>query len=270
MNVYFDRNIFSTVRKQSALTNNNMLRIMETAVKENKINILFSHTLIEETLPTIAVSKTNLREELDIISKLVNTRKIVKYPKLLLTESVESYAYGKTIPKWVLETENEIQEFLETGKASFDLDAFLSTVNDDKEQFTNDLERAFTSLRNTYKMISFDELWKQLGLDTLKWLAERQNLLEMCEERGIEGLLEIKPLRLYAIYYVNLVYSKLFGEQGNPGKIISSERGDFFHAVQSSVADVFVTEDRKLNRWLQRIPVNNYEVKTLEEFYNLL
>ena len=84
----------------------------------------------------------------------------------------------------------------------------------------------------------------------------------------MEGLLDNRTVRLYTIYYAALVHSKWFGEQGKPGKVKPSESGDFFHSVQASAADVFVTEDARLVRRLTQILVDGLEVMNFDDFLN--
>lgn len=87
---------------------------------------------------------------------------------------------------------------------------------------------------------------------------------------GMEELLEVRTIRLYATYYAAWAFSKWFGEQGVPGRVKPSERGDFFHSVQAAAADVFVTRDARLARWLKQIRVEGFEVLEFEELIQRL
>ena len=72
------------------------------------------------------------------------------------------------------------------------------------------------------------------------------------------------------IYYAAFVYSKQFGEQGTPGKVKASEKGDFFHSVQAAAADTFVTHDSRLARWLQQVQVDKFEILDLNQLMKRL
>jgi hypothetical protein len=93
----------------------------------------------------------------------------------------------------------------------------------------------------------------------------------MCKKKGLLPLLNIKSVRMYALYYCWLLYSYWLKSDGTPGKMKRSDGGDFFHAVCSSAADIFVTQESKNKEgklpWiLNQVPTKGFAIMSLEEF----
>jgi hypothetical protein len=102
-----------------------------------------------------------------------------------------------------------------------------------------------------------------------------RNPKRLCKKHGLEHMLNIKSVRIYAIYYCWLFYSHWLKTDGTPGKVKASEGGDFFHAVCASAADIFVTQESK-NKYgnlpfiLSQVPISGFTVMNLDEFIETL
>src|SRR2546430_16199254 len=93
----------------------------------------------------------------------------------------------------------------------------------------------------------FNELWSGLSVTIVDGLLSQvpRPIRRVCKKRGVQNMLKIKSIRLYTIYYAWLVHSGWFGIQGDPRKMKEGDVGDFFHAVQASAANIFVTQESK-------------------------
>ena len=102
------------------------------------------------------------------------------------------------------------------------------------------------------------------------WLAEglakRRRLLSKVRQRGLPGLLELKSIALAVGTNLSLIYSHHF-ERRHP---MSGDSRDILHAVAASSANIFVTNDRRLEAVLARIPVREFQVMNLSSFLNWL
>lgn len=277
MKVYLDRNIFGDIKQlKDSAESAGRVAALHNAVNEKRITILLSTTILEETLPVLKHSHNTLKQELEVIFGLVEKHRMIKVPGSLLKEAVQSYAFDRRLPDMLTRTPRILEDFLSRGKVSPALKEFVEAVVAQGSEFADDFTQTFSEVRrvgeerNVGTPDDFQEFWRAATPVIVEGLAEQHGVYERCAERGMEGLLEVKTVRLYATYYAAWVFAKWFGEQGVPGKVKPSERGDFFHSVQSAAADVFVTRDARLARWLKLIPVENFEVISLDQLLERL
>lgn len=275
--VYFDRNIFADIkRREGTLELANDIEVLKKAVADDKIKILWSTTLLEETIPAIKNSPATLRHDLKIITDIVDKHRMIKQPGVLLREAIQSYAFERRSPDMLFKTPPVLNKFLINGKVTGNLEKFFQAVITQSEEFERNLANAFSELkrikeeRRIDRPEDFQEFWRGISLEMVGWEAENYKLYDRCVKRGIKGLAEIKIIKLYTIYYASWAYSKWFGEQGIPGKVKASELGDFFHSVQAAAANVFVTHDSRLARWLKQIPIEEFEVISFSRFIEQL
>ena len=277
MKAYFDRNIFGDLKAtEDGGESAEKFSALRAAVNEKRLTVLLSTTVLEETLPALNLSPSILRQDLQVIFGLVQKRRMIKSAGDLLTEAVQSYAYDRRLPDMLTRTPRFLEDFLVKGRVSRALREFVDAVIAQGSEFTANFTETFLEARrvgeerNVGTPEDFGELWNVVAPAIAENWAKHCGLYERCVERGMEGLLEARAVRLYAIYYTALIHSKWFGEQGTPGKVIASEKGDFHHSVQAAAADVFVTRDRRLTRWLRKIPVESFEVLNLDELLERL
>lgn len=267
MKVYFDRNIFGDITESvKNFGTNDDIAVLQSAVDKGKLTILLSTTVLQETFPLLSHSTNTFRDELKEIFRLVKKRRMIKPADNILREAVESYAYNRKLPDMQTKTPRFLEDFLNNGKNSPSLSELMDVALSERENFINDFNQRFAEARksieerNVGSPANFKDYWQSIANYPATELAKRYDLVGKCEERGIEGLLNVKPIRLYSIYYAYWTFSKLFGEQKVAGKVKSGERGDFFHSVQAAAADIFVTNDERLKRWLNEIPVDNFRI----------
>jgi hypothetical protein len=87
---------------------------------------------------------------------------------------------------------------------------------------------------------------------------------DACRRRGIEGLLQRRPVRLCVSAMVSWVYSQTV-PQGGGSQTRETDRGadfDLWHVLLASAADIFLTGDRALASNLRRVRVENFTVVT--------
>ncbi len=109
----------------------------------------------------------------------------------------------------------------------------------------------------TIAQIPFEEFWNDAPL-WAEAFADHFGFGDVCRERGLEGLLEVRTVRLCVGAAKSIVYSQVAkGRQPDLG-----DWHDVWHAIMASVADVFVTQDKRLAEVLARVPGNDCRVIT--------
>jgi hypothetical protein len=83
-------------------------------------------------------------------------------------------------------------------------------------------------------------------------------MLRKVRQRGLPGLLELKSVALTVGTNLSLIYSHHF----EGGKSMSGDSRDILHAI--------VTNDRRLETILARIPACEFQVMNLRSFLNWL
>jgi hypothetical protein len=98
----------------------------------------------------------------------------------------------------------------------------------------------------------FDVYWAEQAGALAAALADRAGVgvLREVQARGIDGLLELRPVRMAVGVNLILFYTQLVE---NRAPDIGDSR-DVHHAICASVAETFVTNDTRLAGRLRRIP----------------
>lgn len=279
--VYFDRNVFADICElRNGLTNENVKKI-QRAVDTSSISISASFTLFEETLQVLRQSEASYDQQIKTVLSLIDKRRMIKQPKDILKDDCHTYAISNSQYERTFDVPPQLAELLDPSK---NREALLA-LSDKVSQFfggaasniTDGLleAREVGEKSNVGHPDSFESLWDELSLTIVKCLLERHPrwIRRKCIKRGLEGMLRVKSIRLYAIYYVSLVHSGWFGVQEVPRKMKAGDLGDWFHAVQSSAASLFVTQENKervgkLPFILNQLPTPRFEVLSLQEFLN--
>lgn len=273
MKIYFDRNVWGNLRDfANSPERADIITRLQERIATKRFEVVLSTTVLEETLPLLGHSEARFLEEIRLIFSVVGVRQIIKSPDELLSEAVQSYAFDRRLPAMFTRTPAILRRFVANGKSRKEVFEWSKAAVDLANGFPKKLDPAFDEVKRFIEEHgiqapgSLEEFWTRMGPSFAEWLCDRFGVLERCKDRGIDGLLKNKTVRLYTVYYAALVRAKLFGEQGTPGKVRPGESGDFFHSVQASAADVFVTEDARLRRWLEEVPIEGLLVIGLRQF----
>jgi hypothetical protein len=260
--VYFDRNVINRIKAQLFVGDSDYL-LLRNAVYEGRFIAPISVPLLEETLPILKTqSKLKRVTEQQIMTELFNWKWLVKPHAPLLDDDIKSYANGQPFSFPFLSLNLTPQEFFNpTGQMSKDFLKIIDETRLLKEKQFLDVKDAKRIYQERFKMPapSFDEFWKRVAELTTEHIADRGGLLQECKQRGLDGLLNVKSARLYVTYYVAyFYYSFVLGE-----RVLPSDSRDHHHAVSASVADIFVTHDKRFARMLKLVPIDGFEVINL-------
>jgi hypothetical protein len=96
--------------------------------------------------------------------------------------------------------------------------------------------------------------------------AGQGSVLEKCKKRGIDGLLDIKSVRLAVLATLSLMYSQLYNDGQQKRQSRPSDASDLRHAISACAADVFVTNDQRLQKHLSRVPIKEFHLLDLSSF----
>jgi hypothetical protein len=259
-NLYFDRNVFHHIRARSGITDDDA-RTLKNAVAAGRIAILLSVTLIEETLPVLKASPETAEAEKQLVIDLTDPKKVIKPHAELLRDDVVAYAKGEARPSPFTTEFPGFLQFLTPRRA--DLPGLLGVVRDTQKQKletqanfrrAKDSDSQYFKTRHKGPRPSFREYLDRHSLEMAKKLAGRFAVSHECRNRGFDGLLQIRSVKLYIGSGLSHAYAQIFeGRAPKPG-----DSRDLHHAVLASAADSFVTQDTEFARILNRLQVEDF------------
>lgn len=279
---YFDRNVFADICELRRGITESDVGVIKQAVVSQSIIIPASITLIEETIRVIEKSDDDYTNHIKTVLGLVDKRFMVKPYDDLLIDAFYSYAEKKhyemlirpyTAFRNVLDLSTNRDDLIKLAKE------ITQQAKDSAAAITKALllARASSEERNVGTPKDFMELWGGNATEVVSSVLQRvpRPIRSLCKKHGLKKMLEIKSLRLYAIYYLSLIHSGCFGIEGNPRKVKEGDIGDFHHVVQASVADIFVTQESKDRRdklpyILNQVPTKGFTIMSLNEFIEFI
>lgn len=273
-NVYFDTNVFDHIYKRISISESDLLTL-DSAVKTGKISVLPSITNFEEVVPVLA-SRPNLAiAELRLILRLTDIQSLLKPHFLLVSDDIKSYALTGLSSQPFID-DSVIQSILRAlqDPSQQDIAELLSVAKatqEQKERFNAGMKETREKILLKEKKLKdqhprFNDYWKEFAGKLAESFAERADVLDACKKRGINGLLEVRSVRLTVGMNLSLIYAQTF--EGRTPKIGDSR--DIHHAIIASAADGFVTDDGEFARLLSRVLIEDFEVMNLNDLFELI
>jgi predicted nucleic acid-binding protein len=97
--VHFDSNIYTHIYfRRHKVTDTDVAKLF-AAVEADKVRILTSAQVVEETISTILRSEQDTKGLLKLIRKLAKIKRIIKYHYQLLEDDIVAYARNTKAPK---------------------------------------------------------------------------------------------------------------------------------------------------------------------------
>lgn len=265
---YFDTTIYDHIVKTDKEA-----KALRADLARHKVVANLSIVNVEELLGDWDTNRQQAISRLQVARDLVGFDSILKQPSDLLKEAIEAYATDAPPPSPMLlrHERRHLRSLLHkvaNGNTRLDpiLAKIVADVRREKEAFkatmTQKRAQVLDELTQKYEpraiaQIPFEEFWN----DATLWaeaFADHFGLGDACRERGLEGLLQARTVRLCVGAAKSLVYSQVAkGRQPDLG-----DWHDGWHAILASVADVFVTRDKRLAEVLARVPGNDCRVIT--------
>jgi len=216
---------------------------------------------------------------LQILYDLVGFDTMLKQPADLLADVIRAYAAGTASPSRTLpEREGEIlAAYLERilrGDTSLgrEVRQIVAHVKEIKNEFRQSWAQArrqtLTELQwgaipvEERRALTFKDFFAAGAVHWAEALAEPLGVADACRRRGLDGLLELRPVLLCVGAAMSLVFAQVVGDGVQSREPKGGDAYDLWHALLASIADVFVTADTRLAGQLTRVPVDGFRVVT--------
>lgn len=273
--VYFDTNVFTQIHHQSGVSGTDLSRL-RNAIARGHIQILLSTQVLEETICALRKEPEEAGARLELIFELTSSTRLLKFPADLLRDEIECYAFNKPMPSPFGAEDLGLKAYL-MDSSPRNRAELLEVVDETQiyvEWYKSDLRKAMEDsilpiareIMSTGTQQTFDEYWQALAVPWVEGLADDLGLLTECSARGMTGLLAIKSVHFWVFASLSLTYAETY-EGRSPQR---GDSRDMQHVVLASAADVFVTNDKKLLRVLNRAPIPNLRVMGLSTFIETL
>jgi len=279
LRVYFDRNVFSALSELEGGISAGDVEKVKQAVRLGTIRIFGSPPLFEETITTLGRSEEMYDRHMAMVFELVDKQRMVKHPRQLLLDDCYYYAVGLAENDRTIPIPAQLRKLLDLSKNRGPLNSLTQAVKLHRGSSASSISDGMGKARADYRWKrvgrpdNFDELWNGLGEHAVTFWVDicPRNIRKKCYKRGIKKMLEIKSLRFFALYYLSIMHTSLFGLKGDPRKVKHGDIGDWFHVVCAASAHIFVTMESKskpghLGYILSLKPTPNFEVLNLNEF----
>jgi hypothetical protein len=250
----------------------------------NTFRLVFGIDCLEEAL--LGVDSTDPKKPLEHIRRILrwtDARLVAKPADQLLCDDVVAYSKVQPSSPWL---ENPRLAWVKKNL----LDLRTLDVRQLRRKFAPEIDeirrrrdRSASRLEQTISELSsdpfvlanretkFPEFYRLVSLHVAENFArgaeqyvDDRGLLDRCKERGIEGLLDIRSVRLATIVTLRLFHTQFLNEGRQTAKPRGSDLADIRHAVVASSADIFVTNDRRQFTCLSRVDTAGWRVICLK------
>jgi hypothetical protein len=279
---YFDRNVFQDLyERRNGVTRSDVERL-RSAIRHDDVSVAVSMTVLEETLARWATQQRSALAGFRFVLELAGLNparaRVVKEAGDLLGDEIWAYAAGAPAPQPYV-----VHDFTHLVAPSMGdyryLDEFVADVRAQKEALQTFMEaqrRELAAADADGQVVEpprieflpgqrrgFNVYWSEQAEALASGLAERAGVLREVQARGMDGLLNLRPVRMAVGVNLILAYTQL---AENRAPQIGDSR-DVHHATSASVAEVFVTNDATLAPRLRRIPDLPVEVIDLRALF---
>jgi len=227
-------------------------------------------TNLEEVLSALRSRPGLAIGELRLILDLADKQRLLKPVHLLVGDDIKSYVVTGT-PSSPFITDPAIQSLVRSLQRSSDQDiaellSVVEATEKQKEHFSAGMRAIRKKILPEARKLrgrhpSFKDYWKRLAATFAEGFAAHVGVLGACKKRGINGLLELRSLRLAVGMNLSLAYAQTF--EGRTPK--TGDSRDIHHSVLASAADKFVVHDKEFRRLLSRVPIEDFEVTGLND-----
>ena len=273
MIAYLDTGVFDHIYNKTGCTGADIAALRK-AIYGREITVPLGIHVLDEILLNQRASPQDLVARIKLTLSIASLRRLVKPCDQLLKDDVRAYAArGEAERPFagadVLNVLSEgISTLIETDGEEIDEDMreLLEQTKRQKDRFISgtrsSLEESPSWSGTSLEQPAFEQFFQSRIPADAEGFAASAAFLEQCAERGLDGLSQLKSLRVLLGFKLSYIYGRAF-ENLAPLRSDSA----FHHVVAAAaVAETFVTDDKELRALLSRVPMEGFEVTDLQGF----
>lgn len=271
--VYFDTNVYDLldelVQTQICAPVNKLKR----AIRSDQVRVYTNLLPIEETLGALRNKPAEGRRRLRLIRAVAKRKRMIRRHTEIIINDIRSYAKRERFQSQFMSPYPELKPVFRVR----DLPRLIEIAEENRNHnraFRDDMRGRFFEfiaplaqpIIENGEIPLFEEYFEANYRGVLEIIAEKAGHLEDCQERGLEGLLEIRSLNVATRAQVSLTYANTFlGRLAQQG-----DSADMQHALIASAVGTLITEDIRLRKALKRANSPHLTVMNLQELLHSL
>jgi hypothetical protein len=271
MIAYLDTNAFDHIYKKIGCTGADIANLRK-AIYGRQLSIRLSIHTLEEILLGRKVSPQALAAQIKLTLSLASSRTLVKPCTQLLLDDIRAYAArGEADRPFVRgDTQNAVADgiaaLIESDGEELEDDfiAVLEQVRQEKQHFLAALEHARQEAESVPRpasgWTSFEQYFEAAAPPVIEALTKRAGVTHSCRERGLDGLLKIKSVRMSVGAVLAISYAHM--SSSSAANSISLHHA----ASAAAVAKTFVSEPPASRDLLAQVPMEGLSLTSLPEF----
>jgi hypothetical protein len=291
VHAYFDTDVYDHIQKMDDVTEAEVVAL-QRAVDRTDLTVYFGPHNAEELWGQWENDQTrsSVIRRLRVASRLTRGfRFFLKASRDVLGEAIAAYAGGFPAPSPMLPDPDRAKAIAllrwATLGGAADPDSplhdlileMLAGVKRSKDEFLGPLKSGAEGFAKVERIVraglvdpktpAVQQLWQRQAKGWAHEFARFHGIGDDCMNRGLEGLLDVRPLRLA----IAAMIARSFAVIVEGGKFHRNDGYDMWHAVSAAPADTFVTFDRKLRSAIAIMPIESFHVvSSVRELLELL
>lgn len=266
--VYFDTNVYSHIYNlHHGITRDDREKLF-SCIRSDKLRVYLSGVVLEETISALLSREKEALNRLRLIHRISKRKRILKEYRQVLDEVIEAYAKDQRSSsffmspppflKWVLRNQSKA-----TLKGLRELATESQQQIQERKKSTEELFKKIWPLAKEEKEQgehqTFEEYFKEHSENVVEIFANLAGLLPECQKKGINGLLNLTPLRGITIAILSQGYANTYEKAA----INRGDSRDLHHAIYASMVGTLVTHDKGFSNVMKRSPIDRLEVVDL-------
>jgi hypothetical protein len=269
---YLDTHAFGHIYQKIGCTSADIANLRKI-IYGRQLSIRLSIHTLEEVLLGRKVSPQAFAAQIKLTLSLASSRTLIKGCGRLVVDDIRSYAARGEPERPFLpgDMQNAVADGISTliesdgEEVEEDFLAVLEEARREKLQLFAMLEHANKIAESIseppVEWAGFEQYFDAAAPQTVEAMAEGAGVLASCRTRGLNGLLEIKSVRMSVCAALAPSFDRLTAGASSPA--------EFHHAVSAAaVAEIYVTESAATREFLKRLPNKSLKVAPLPEFLN--
>lgn len=211
LSVYFDTNVYDHIHKGYVPAED--VKAVRAALEKGDLVAHLSVADVEELLGQWESDREAAVRKLGMARDLAGFDRMLKPPATLLEDAIRAFAAGAPVPAVTLprqERRSIASALHRVAKGNRALSAEVSRIVADvraiKEEFRRRMREALDRTVAELKLdaygdeerraLKFEAFWTRAATPWAEAFAERVGVTAACRERGIDGLLDVRAVRL--------------------------------------------------------------------------
>lgn len=271
--IYFDTNVYDLLDELLQTKVFAPVDKLKKAIRSDHVRVYTSVLPIEETLGALKKKPVEGRRRLRLIRTLAKRKRMIRPHTEIVKDDIRSYAKDERFQSRFMSPYPELKPVFQVR----DLPGLIGVAEENRihnRGFRDDMRGRFIEhiaplaepIIANREVPTFEEYFEGNYRGILEIMAEKAGYLDGCQERGLEGLLEIPSLNVAvrgpaSLNYANTYLTRL-PQQG--------DSADMQHALIASAVGTLITEDKPLRKALKRANSPYLAFMSLEELLDTL